>query len=234
MVQLSYRAPTRSRLAIAVVAAVVLVAIAVTALRWATNAPQQGPRPASGNPVETTSSPTTAADVTWRQVAGVALPFSRLHGPRITSGGQAAGYSRSEQGAALAAVQILMRTSAAAGPSVYEPILATQVTGANLPAMKLAIEDEYQRLHSSAAQSNGNAQVVGYLIVAYEATAGNATVDVVVTSPDLAGQFIRFRIALLWAQDDWRVLAPPSGSWSTVATTLGAPPAGLLDYREMG
>ena len=232
MAQLTDRRPVRTRLAVVVVVALVLAAIAVAALLWTTQSPRQAPRAAPTGSSGSSSSPTTAADVTWHQVAGVALPFSRLHGPRITTSGQAAGYSRSEQGAALAAVQVLMRTSASAGPSVYEPILATQVTGANLPAMKLAIEDEYQRLRASG-QPNGNAQVVGYLLVAYDASAANATVDVVVTSADLAGQFISFRISLLWAEDDWRVLAPPSGSWGTVATTLGAPPAGLLDYREL-
>jgi hypothetical protein len=109
------------------------------------------------------------------------------------------------------------------------------MTGANLPAMKLALEDEYQRLGTSTRQSarHGNAQVLGYRLVAYDPTVGNATVDVVVTSPDLAGQDISFRVSLVWAQDDWGVLAPPSGSWGTVATTLGVPPAGLLDYREL-
>lgn len=235
MAQLTYRQPARARLAIVVAVAVVLAAAAVTALLWATRSLQQPPRAAAAGPSASTSSPTTAVDVTWRQVAGVALPFSRLHGPRITTGGEAAGYSHSEQGAALAAVQVLMRTSASAGPSVYEPVLATQMTGANLPAMKLALEDEYQRLGTSTTQSapHGNAQVLGYLLVAYDPAVGNGTVDVVVTSPDLAGQDISFRVSLVWAQDDWRVLAPPSGRWGTVATTLGAPPAGLLDYREL-
>ena len=89
--------------------------------------------------------------------------------------------------------------------------------------MRLAIEDEYQRLRASG-QPNGNAQIVGYILVAYDGSAANATVDVVdvvdvvMTSAELVGQFILFRVTLLWAEDHWRVLASPSGSWGMVAT----------------
>jgi hypothetical protein len=235
MAQLTYRSPGRTRIAIIGAVAVVLAGVAVTLLPKAAGPPQPARQataaPSSAQPPVEPS----AADVTWLQVAGVDLPFSRLHGPRITTSGQAAGYSRSEQGAAVAAVQVLIRTSAAAGPEVYGPVLATQVTGANLPAMKLAVEDDYQHLRASRAQSQatGNARVAGYLINAYDADAGTATVDVVVTSPDLAGRYVSFRVALVWSHDDWLVLAPPSGSWGSVATVMGPSPAGLLDYGEM-
>jgi hypothetical protein len=100
--------------------------------------------------------------------------------------------------------------------------------------MKLLIEEESRRLRTSTGEplSGDNAQIVGYLLVAYE-PARTATVDVVVTSPGLAGRYISFRVSLLWAQDDWQAVAPPSGDWGTVATELGAPPGGLVDYREM-
>lgn len=235
MAQLTYRSPGRTRVAIVVFLALVLAGVAVTVLIKAGASHGQtseaGPTSSSAEP----SPQSSVGDVTWRRVAGVDLPFSRMHGPRITTGGQAAGYSRSEPGAAVAAVQVLIRTSPAAGPEVYGPVLATQVTGANLPAMKLATQDEYQRLRTSPAQSpeSGNAQVAGYLINAYDADAGTATVDVVLTSPDLAGRYVSFRVALMWSHDDWLVLAPPSGSWGSVATVLGAPPSGLLEYGEM-
>src|SRR5947209_8307011 len=91
MAQLTYRQPARTRVVIVLVAAVVLAAIAVVALLWVTHSPPSPPRTAPANASASTSSAPVAADVAWRQVAGVALPFSRLHGPRITTSGQAAG-----------------------------------------------------------------------------------------------------------------------------------------------
>jgi hypothetical protein len=179
-----------------------------------------------------------APDVTWRELAGVRLPFSRLHGPRIINSGQAAGYSRSEQGAAFAAVQVLARTSATVGPLIYEPILATQVTGVNLPAMKLAITDEYERRRAASGVDEGapvpvpGTSIIGYVMAAYGPQSDSATVDVVITSTSLqpSGQSIAFHVGLLWQGDDWKVIAPPNGDWGSVATALGAPPPGLIQY----
>jgi hypothetical protein len=194
-----------------------------------------GPQPSTSAGPTLTPEP----DVSWQEVAGARLPFSRLHGPRNTSRGEAGGYSRSETGAAIAAVHVLMRTSASAGPAIYAPVLATQVTGTNLPALKLATSDEYERLRAQSRVAdgapipgNGGAQITGYVVHAYEARAGAATIDVVVTSPDLSstGRYVSFRVLLSWQHEDWRVVAPPNGDWGSIATTLGAAPAGLVSY----
>lgn len=207
--------------------------------------PDDAARPERDNAVAgietTTAAPTPSAitDITWTEVAGVSLPFSRTHGPRLTRDGTAGGYSRSTIGAALAAVQVVIRTSPAAGPKVYAPVIATQVTGADLPAMRLAVNDEYQRLRAQAGVADGepvptggSAQVLGYVVRGIDLQDGTATIDVVLTSPDLSSsaRSVAFGVELRWQNDDWRIVAPGNGDWGTAATTLGAVPDGLVEY----
>lgn len=198
-------------------------------------APQPSAAPASPAPAPTA---TPEPDVTWTTVAGVKLPVSRAHGPRRSTGGAAAGYSRSVTGAAIAAAHVLIRTSPGAGPHVFDPVLATQVTGANLPAMRLATRDEYQRLRAQsgvpdgAPEQAGTARIRGYVVRAVDLDAGDASVEVVLTSTDLdaQGRAVAFRVELRWQNDDWRVVAPADGDWGTAATPLGTLPSGLVTY----
>ncbi|MBI4943594.1 MAG: hypothetical protein HY830_22865 [Actinobacteria bacterium] len=207
--------------------------------------PDDASRPERDNAVagiDTTTAvpaPSAITDITWNEVAGVSLPFSRTHGPRLTRDSTAGGYSRSTTGAALAAVQVLVRTSAAAGPRIYAPVLATQVTGADLPAMRLAVNDEYQRLRAQAGVADGEpvptgggAQVLGYVVRGIDLHEGTATLDVVLTSPDLSpsARSVAFRVEMRWQNDDWRIVAPANGDWGTTAMTLGAVPDGLVGY----
>ena len=192
-------------------------------------------RPSAGEP----SSDSPAPDISWQQIAGVAVPFSRLHGPRTTTNGAASGYSRSALGAAIAAVQVLIRTSASAGPAVFDPVLATQVTGTNVAALRLATRDEYQRLRARAGLPDGApvpttdaATVRGFVVRAVDLTGGTGTVDVLLAARPLDAQrrVVAFRIDLLWENGDWRVVAPANGDWGTAATPLGDLPAGLVEY----
>jgi hypothetical protein len=176
--------------------------------------------------------------VTWEPVAGVALPVSRTHGPRVTDDGRAAGFTESELGAALAAVHVLVRTGANVGPDIYEPTITQQVTGTNAAAMKVLTDQQYQQLRLSTGAADGdplpggNAEVLGYRIADFSKKA--ATVEVAMTAPDLATQVLVFDVALQRSAEDWLVIAPPRGDWGAVATTLSAAPEGLLSYGESG
>jgi hypothetical protein len=180
----------------------------------------------------------TRPDVTWVEVGGVALPVSRMHGPRIVEHGRAAGYSRSELGAAFAAVQVLIRTSASASPRVFEPILAEQVTGDDVAAMRLLVAEQYEQLRTEYHVPEGepiptaDARVLGFRISTYDADARRAWVDVILSSAELgsSSRVVAFDVALRWAGGDWRVIAPPDGDWSARATLLGSPPAGMIPY----
>jgi len=183
----------------------------------------------------------SAAPVVWRDVAGVRLPVSVVHGPLVTGQGQAAGYSRTRQGAALAAVQVLARTSASAGPDVYRPVLGSQVTGADREALWVRLDQQYRQLsqrygvtvQDGAPLPGNDATVAGYRVEEYQGD--RAVVDVVLTAPDLAaGQVVAFDVDLKWREGDWRVTAPKDGDWGAVARTLDRAPAGLLDYGQVG
>lgn len=220
-----------------------LAGIAVLVVRLAHSSPADAADRPSPQP-SASSAPTTAdadGDISWVDVAGVQVPVSKLHGPRITDHGRAAGYSHSPQGAAIAAVQVLARASATAGPNVYVPILTSQVTGSNTADLTLNLDAEYGRLQSQRGVRDGrpipgnDGTVLGYVITGYEPLESRARIDVVLTAAQLqaAGQVIVFTVSLTWAHEDWRVFAPPRGDWSSVARTLGAAPSGMLDYRAM-
>lgn len=176
----------------------------------------------------------------WESVAGVKLPVSVAYGPHDETDGRASGYGRRKEGAALAAAQVLMRTSATAGSAVFLPVLASQVAGANTAAFKASTLEQYEQLRNQSGVPDGepipnaDARVAGYVVRSYSDTA--ATVEVVVDSPALraSARLISFVVSLSWSYGDWRVLAPPRGDWGSVATQLGAPPVGMLTYDQIG
>jgi len=184
-----------------------------------------------------TESPKSQPDITWAKTAGVDLPVSRAHGPRTVTAAMASGFSDSELGAAIAAVHVLIRSSAAAGPAVFEPTITQQVAGANAAAMKLLVAQQYEQLRrdKGAAEGEpiaGDAEVLGYRVGAYDGRGGSAVIQVFLTSPELSakGQRLRFDVRLQRADDDWRVIAPPRGDWGAVTTALSGSPDGLISY----
>lgn len=179
-----------------------------------------------------------SADISWAKVAGVELPISRTAGPHTMTAATASGFSDSELGAALAAVHVLIRSSAAAGPNIYGPTITRQVIGANTGAMKLLADQQYQQLRQQAGVPDGapvvgDAVVRGYRSGAFSAGKA-ATVQVYLASAQLAAQsqLLQFDIQLLRADGDWRVVAPPGGDWGSASTTLASAPGGMLGYDE--
>lgn len=195
------------------------------------------------SPVFTLPTP-PAPEILWVSVAGVQVPISRHHGPHITTGHRAAGYSRSPEGAAVAGVNVLVRASPTAGPASFDAVLASQLTGANLPTLRQTTHDQYEQLRLARGIREGEpileartaARVRGYIFDGYSHSAGRATVRVVLDSEDLAasGRLVTFRLSLVWDHDDWRVIAPPRGDWGAVASALGSAPSGMLSYDGLG
>ena len=246
------RRARRQLVALAATLVLLVAAIALLAARLLTGgtpdavqppSPSASPhRSTSQNPPASPKSSAGTRTVVWREVAGVELPFSRTHGPRVTDHGRAAGYSRTREGAALAAVQVLARTSASAGPDVYRPVLAGQLTGANEAVLAEVLDEQYERLRRQAGTAvrggepipGNNATVAGYLLRSYDETAWTALVEVLLTAPDLGPrQVVDFSLAMRWEDGDWRVLAPPNGDWAALARLLDEPPSGAQDYRQV-
>jgi hypothetical protein len=182
------------------------------------------------------AAPTSSAvpDLSWVEAGGVALPVSAMHGPRELEDGRAVGYALSEQGAALAAVNLLVRSGPTVPAEVFEATITEQTTGPNVAALRLAVQEQHGELGTAAEPDP--AQVQGYRVAAFRDSPGSATVEVFLGSSDLASQdrALQVTVAMLWVNGDWRLVAPPKGDWQQVSTPLGALPPGMLRYEDLG
>jgi hypothetical protein len=199
-----------------------------------------------GDEARGTADATTAVDraptvtpmpaITWSVVGGVRLPTSRTHGPRNDSDGLASGFSNSEPGAALAAVHLLIRTGPTVGPSVFEPTIAGQATGANVAALELTTNELYTEAGAQPFATATGTELVGYRVGSYAGSPGSAAVDVILTSPALrqSGRSLQTTVSLEWINGDWWIVAPPLGDWGQVSTPIGELPDGLQRYEDIG
>jgi hypothetical protein len=181
----------------------------------------QTPGPAPAHPLDVTS-------WRWQDFHGIALPSSAQDGPRHTRAGLASGFTDTPTGALLAAINIAVRTAAVWGPAIYTPTITVQVTGPDTAALQHADTVAYAQLRAAAHVRDGQpagrgyAAVTAYRIAAY--TSDAATVDLVTAGPGSDGTTVlaATRIGLIWAHGDWRVLAPPGGTWANAATTISS------------
>ncbi|MBK8075381.1 MAG: hypothetical protein IPK24_07400 [Kineosporiaceae bacterium] len=195
----------------------------------------------------------------WVDFAGLQLPVSATHGPRCLSGLRAACFSRDEAGAALAAVHVLVRTFAFAGPGVFTPTIAEQVVGPGQAQLARETSATY-RSYAAEAGVRGEGPIRGEAgsIAGYrtepapsprtpsaasvspsssDAAVAERVVVVLVKGVGEAGApvFTEYRVGLVWVEGDWRVIAPPWGDWSGVARVVSSPdPATYISYDAVG
>jgi len=166
---------------------------------------------------------TAGQGLRWTDFHGIALPTSATDGPRHARGGLAWGFADTPRGALLAAVNIGVRTAALWGPAIYGPTITRQVTGADTAALLRADASDYAQLRAAAHVKAGRPVGRGYATEAawrFAAwTPGDATVDIVTAGPGNSGTTVLAvtRIEVLWLRGDWRVVAPPGGSWAASA-----------------
>jgi hypothetical protein len=193
-----------------------------------TTAAAPAPWPASSGAV------VLPADVTWVSVAGVALPVSATAGPRDLRDGLARGFAHTPAGAVLAAVHLLVRTTAQAGPNVFTPTLHDQVVGDHAAAMRAFVADSYRQLagdtNTTAPVGSLPAALAGVRIDSYTDQA--ASLDLLTTAVDATGtpRFAATAIQLRWIGADWALVAPEQGRWDhavrsvTTAQAAAYPP----------
>ena len=229
------------RLAVAILAGLGVLAALVYAAGLYVNAhldEQASTPPATATPPwpATTGGAVLPAGVTWVSVAGVALPTSPATGPAQTSGDLARGFTHTTPGAVVAALHLLVRTTAQVGPRVFEPTIDEQVLGEHTAAMRQRVADEYRQAAARAAITYGEplgdlpATIVGVRVE--ENTDTRVTVSVLTSATDTAGvpRYAATPVTVIWAGGDWRLLAPPQGSWDDLvrvvdpATAGGYPP----------
>ena len=218
------------------IVALVLMALAGFLLVQSRDAPQVTVQPL---PPTAEASPTSPpVELSWVDAGGVALPVSATHGPRRLVADLASGWAQSEEGAALAAAHLLVRTGPTVGPEVFEPTITGQATGPNVAALKLAVNEQYAELAQTATATRGpqgSAQLVGYRVATFDLETGAAVIDLVLDSSQLteSERYLQVTVSLEWLNDDWWLVAPPKGDWALVSTPLGALPDGLQRYEDL-
>jgi hypothetical protein len=185
-------------------------------------APAHSVTPAAPKP----GTATVTGAVTWTGFHGIALPASAQDGPRHTSGGLAWGFADTPRGALLAAVNIAVRTAAQWGPAIYGPTIRYQVTGPDTAALAQADATAWAALRTSATATGARpaapsgAAIAGYRFESW--TAAAALVDLVTRATGTSGgpALAVTAVRVAWLAGDWRVLAPPGGTWASSATTV--------------
>jgi hypothetical protein len=222
----------RRRLALLLVVAI-LAAVAAPALR--TPHPAGPGRPVSGQAARhaTPGAPGRAtggarSHLSWVNFHGIELPISATAGPHHIDNGLARGFADTPVGAVLAAVNIVVRTAAQWGPAIYRPTITHHVTGPGTRALLAADNRDYAPLRAAAHVPSGQPAGRGYAVEAAYRLAvyspAAATADIVSEGPASNGTTVLAvtRIQLRWQHGDWRVVAPPGGSWPSSATTASS------------
>lgn len=162
------------------------------------------PESVSTGPVELpTAGP---ADTVWTVIDGGAIvPVSAEHGPASDDGLVASGYTRTPEGALVAAAQIAMRSSGQAPTEMWQAVIETQMSpGADADALAAA--------NAAAGAPDGEvepAHLVGFVYHAFDGTA--ARFDLVSEQQEA---WFTAEITMEWADGDWRMVPPPNGDWS--------------------
>ncbi|QKG20085.1 hypothetical protein ACTIVE_1721 [Actinomadura verrucosospora] len=160
----------------------------------------------------------------WWDYHGVALPYSAGDGPRSTGGDLASGFTRTPLGALLAAVHVSVRANAQWGPQVFEPTITKQVIGPDAATLLAAMRELYGKRHGDLPKDAalGRAYVVLEAFRWQGYSPDTASLDLVSAGPGDSDMTVRAvtRIQLQWQNDDWRVIAPPGGTWGGAAASL--------------
>jgi hypothetical protein len=218
------RRRTRRRLLIAAMIPLGIAALIYPAGLWADARIDGDPTPTSSPapaPMASTVDNSVSAGVSWVRVAGVDLPISPRSGPRQVVGGLARGFAHTQEGAVIAALHLLVRTTAQVGPAVFDPTITAQVVGPDQAAMRTYVAADYLQQATAAGITFGQplrdlrAQFAAVRIDAY--TGAACDLAVLTTIPDGAGtlRYAATTVHMRWTGADWALLAPPDGRWDS-------------------
>ncbi len=162
--------------------------------------------------------------VSWRDYHGVLLPYSVQDGPHKTTDDLAAGFARTPRGALLAAVHIAVRAGMQWGTKVFEPTIERQVIGPDTDVLMDSTREGYEKRRGNRPEGEplGRGYVVleGFRWLGYTPEA--ASVDLLSAGPGDSDVTVRAvtRLQLRWQDGDWRVVAPPGGTWAGAAAPI--------------
>ncbi|WP_280246935.1 MULTISPECIES: hypothetical protein [Nocardia] len=156
------------------------------------------------------------AGMMWQEIKPSVLPFSTSDGPARVEGVAATGYTRTPQGAAIAALHIFWR--AVASRANFDVISARQMVGsrADLEKLKATRQWDYTSRPSTIPRP-----------AAFRVTAWQdefAAVQFAVPAKD-PGTYSTLSLDVVWSEGDWKLRAPTvAAPQRTVVSLLGWTP----------
>ncbi|TQS45367.1 hypothetical protein FL583_09800 [Cryptosporangium phraense] len=160
-----------------------------------------------------TATPTAApSGVTWEVVHGDDVPTSKTDGPAHVDAQQvASGYSRTPTGALIATAQIGTRAGWVDQPEAAKKTVQTQM----IPGEDRDLFLGNLRTHTRRLDVRKRAQIAGFRFVSY--SPGQAVIELAYRSisADVAS-YMGLTLTVRWVAGDWRLVAPPGGSWNTL------------------
>lgn len=232
------RGPLVAGVAAGLVVLVVVVAFILGGGNHKGGSPSKGGGETSTGPAKGTDKDATltADNVTFSDVYGRQFP-SAAAGPHDTRNGRAIGFDRSPAGAVLAAINIFARAESPPGPAVFEPTINEQVVGPDrdrlLEKAKTGYAEGAPRGTApdgslSAAIEEARPNRIGmwaYRVDAYDGS--SATVNVLLRQllPEGSYAYFNFPFTVRWLDNDWRLVAPLNGEFSSVIQRVSEVPA---------
>lgn len=190
--------PTKSRTALWVGLAVLLLVLAVGAYLLGRN---NGDATTSGGPAVP-----RAPAISWSIVGSNPVPRSFTHGPRNTVDSRATGFTHDSLGAALAAVNISFRLDSEVGPQVYEATAREQCFG--------DVDTTLEQIRNSttaAAEGSTTPSEDWYKITSGDPAGDLVLISIAVKTPQsvASGGYANFDRTMRWVDNDWRMQVPP-------------------------
>lgn len=196
-------------------------------------------------PTSTPDDEPVADDIMVMELLGIELPVSASDGPANIGDGLASGFARTERGAALAAVHISLRTGAFTGPGIYGPTIGEQVVGDAAEQMRTRVDAQYNQdrreagvesgepVFTDCSEATGCTTTLGYFISTDEGD--EKVVHLLVEALDVppgSAKLFNSRLTVRWADGDWRLVAPPGGSYASLVSEADAD--SLDNYTSFG
>ncbi|MFJ3674024.1 hypothetical protein ACIPSE_47075 [Streptomyces sp. NPDC090106] len=150
------------------------------------------------------------ADTRWRTLGGTRVPVSATAGPTQRTGPVLWCFAHTAMGAVLAAHVVPAQMTS----SNWREVTRDQVVagfGRDL------FVSQRGSLSDARLRTRENGSYAGFLVAEY--SAGAATVDVLIKSPD--GPYFSTSVRLLWSGGDWKVRPANDGGLHTELTSAG-------------
>lgn len=186
---------------------------------------EQAPTPDAVHTDVPPAIPSTAPDdVTWTALGQRILPYSKTAGPANVTATTATGYAHTPTGALIAAAQISSRSGLSAGKDIYEPAVLNQmVPSADRDTLLAALQAAPQEPAAPGELST----LAGFRYVTYGPD--TAAIELVRRSAGPQGGYQIARYTMAWDNGDWKMHAPPGGSWLSV-THVASDLSGVVEW----